>query len=157
MLPQFIPAHAAHLLMGLALAGIHDAEGLIWFTALISAVHLARRFLDSSRTHKIIDRITGTVLIGFGLAVLVVFDVEAGHRLVHGFEDLGLVLGEQVPVDVLRGLRLRVATLNQQLCARRNRVSGLKDTRWTTNFTLRALHSGRAQTSIRSRALRALE
>ncbi len=67
MLPQFIPAHAPHLLMGLALAGIHDAEGLIWFTALISAVHLARRFLDSSRTHKIMDRITGTVLIGFGL------------------------------------------------------------------------------------------
>jgi threonine/homoserine/homoserine lactone efflux protein len=67
MLPQFIPAHAPHLLMGLALAGIHDAEGIIWFTALISAVHLARRFLDSDRVHKIMDRITGTVLIGFGL------------------------------------------------------------------------------------------
>jgi threonine/homoserine/homoserine lactone efflux protein len=67
MLPQFIPAHSSHLLMGLALAGIHDAEGLIWFTSLISAVHLARRFLDSDRVHKIMDRITGTVLIGFGL------------------------------------------------------------------------------------------
>jgi threonine/homoserine/homoserine lactone efflux protein len=67
MLPQFIPAHASHLLMGLALAGIHDAEGLIWFTALISTVHLARRFLDSNRAHKVMDRITGTVLIGFGL------------------------------------------------------------------------------------------
>jgi threonine/homoserine/homoserine lactone efflux protein len=67
MLPQFIPAHSSHLLMGLALAGIHDAEGLIWFTALISAVHLARRFLDSNRVHKIMDRITGTVLIGFGI------------------------------------------------------------------------------------------
>jgi threonine/homoserine/homoserine lactone efflux protein len=67
MLPQFIPAHASHLLMGLALAGIHDAEGLIWFTALISAVHFARGFLDSNRVHKIMDRITGTVLIGFGL------------------------------------------------------------------------------------------
>ena len=58
-------AGCSHL--GLALAGIHDAEGLIWFTALISAVHLARRFLDSNRVHKIMDRITGTVLIGFGL------------------------------------------------------------------------------------------
>ena len=67
VLPQFIPAHAPHLLMGLALAGIHDAEGIVWFTALISAVHLARRFLDSSRVHKIMDRITGTVLIGFGV------------------------------------------------------------------------------------------
>jgi threonine/homoserine/homoserine lactone efflux protein len=67
MLPQFIPAHSSHLLMGLALAGIHDVEGLVWFTTLISAVHLARRFLDGSRVHKIMDRITGTVLIGFGL------------------------------------------------------------------------------------------
>jgi len=67
MLPQFIPAHASHLLMGLALAGIHDAEGLIWFTGLISAVHFARGFLDSNRMHKIMDRITSTVLVGFGL------------------------------------------------------------------------------------------
>lgn len=67
ILPQFIPAHAPHLLMGLALAGIHDAEGIIWFAMLISAAHLAHRFLDSNRIHKIMDRITGTVLIGFGL------------------------------------------------------------------------------------------
>lgn len=67
ILPQFIPAHASHLLTGLVLAGIHDAEGIIWFTGLISAVHLARRVLDSSRARKIMDRITGTVLAGFGL------------------------------------------------------------------------------------------
>jgi threonine/homoserine/homoserine lactone efflux protein len=67
ILPQFIPAHASHLLMGLVLAGIHDAEGLIWFTGLISAAHLARRFLDSNRARQIMDRVTGTVLIGFGL------------------------------------------------------------------------------------------
>ena len=67
ILPQFIPAHASHLLTGLILAGVHDAEGIIWFTGLISAVHLARRFLDSNRARKIMDRITGTVLIGFGL------------------------------------------------------------------------------------------
>jgi threonine/homoserine/homoserine lactone efflux protein len=67
MLPQFIPAHASHLLMGLLLAGIHDAEGVIWFTALIFSAHLARRFLASDRAHKVMDRITGTVLIGFGL------------------------------------------------------------------------------------------
>jgi threonine/homoserine/homoserine lactone efflux protein len=67
MLPQFLPPHASHLLMGLAMAGIHDVEGIIWFTALISAVHLARRFLDSDLARKIMDRIAGTVLIGFGL------------------------------------------------------------------------------------------
>ncbi len=67
IMPQFIPAHAPHLLMGLVLAAIHDAEGITWFIALISAVHLARRFLESNRAHKVMDRITGTVLIGFGL------------------------------------------------------------------------------------------
>jgi threonine/homoserine/homoserine lactone efflux protein len=67
MLPQFIPAHTSHLLMGLLLAGIHDAEGLIWFALLISAAHLARRFLASDRAHKIMDRVTGTALIGFGV------------------------------------------------------------------------------------------
>jgi threonine/homoserine/homoserine lactone efflux protein len=34
---------------------------------LLSAVHLARGFLDSNRVHKLMDRVTGTVLIGFGL------------------------------------------------------------------------------------------
>lgn len=67
ILPQFIPARAPHLLMGLALAGVHDAEGIAWFTMLFSAAYLTRRFLGSDRVHKIMDRITGTVLIGFGL------------------------------------------------------------------------------------------
>ena len=67
ILPQFIPAHAPHLLMGLTLAGVHDVEGIAWFTLLICAAHLARRFLASDRARKIMDRITGTVLIGFGL------------------------------------------------------------------------------------------
>jgi threonine/homoserine/homoserine lactone efflux protein len=67
ILPQFIPAHSPHLLMGLTLAGVHDAEGIIWFTMLISAAHLARRFLESERAQRIMDRVAGTVLIGFGV------------------------------------------------------------------------------------------
>lgn len=67
LLPQFIPAHVSHLLMGLTLAAIHDAEGIAWFTAVISASHLARRLLSSRRARTIMDRVTGTVLIGFGI------------------------------------------------------------------------------------------
>jgi threonine/homoserine/homoserine lactone efflux protein len=67
VLPQFIPARAPHLLMGLLLAGVHDAEGITWFTVIISAVHLTRRFLESNRVQRLTDRITGTVLISFGL------------------------------------------------------------------------------------------
>ncbi|MGF1430539.1 LysE family translocator [Kitasatospora sp. LaBMicrA B282] len=67
MLPQFIPAHAPHLLMGLALAAVHDLEGLTWFTALILGTRVLGRWLRSGAVHRAMDRITGTVLIGFGV------------------------------------------------------------------------------------------
>ena len=70
-LPQFIPAGSSHLLMGLALAGVHDAESLIWFTALITAAHQARRWLDRDSVKRGLDRITGIVLLGFGLKLAV--------------------------------------------------------------------------------------
>jgi threonine/homoserine/homoserine lactone efflux protein len=67
VLPQFIPARAPHLLMGLVLASVHDAEGITWFVILVSVAHAARRFLDNDSVRRVLDRITGTVLIGFGL------------------------------------------------------------------------------------------
>jgi threonine/homoserine/homoserine lactone efflux protein len=67
MLPQFLPAHVAHLEMGLLLAGVHDVETIAWFTLVIGAAHLVRGWLDRPVVHRVIDRITGTVLIGFGL------------------------------------------------------------------------------------------
>ena len=69
ILPQFIPAHSPHLLSGLALTGVNAAEDIIWFTLLITASHLARRLLDNERAHKIMERISGTVLIGFGVKI----------------------------------------------------------------------------------------
>jgi threonine/homoserine/homoserine lactone efflux protein len=67
ILPQFIPAHVAHLPMGLLLAAIHDVEGMVWFTLLICAAQAARRWLSRDAVHRVVDRITGTVLVGFGL------------------------------------------------------------------------------------------
>lgn len=67
MLPQFIPQNSSHLLMGLALAAVHDVEGLIWFTGLIFSAHLAGRWLRGSAAHRVLDRVTGCVLIGFGI------------------------------------------------------------------------------------------
>ncbi len=67
MLPQFIPARSDHLLMGVLLGLIHDAEGLVWFTLLITAAHLGRRWLASVRSHRIMDRVTGAILVGVGL------------------------------------------------------------------------------------------
>ncbi|RKT08581.1 threonine/homoserine/homoserine lactone efflux protein [Streptomyces sp. 3211.6] len=67
MLPQFIPAGAPHLLMGVVLAALHDLEGLVWFSALIFGTQLVRRWLDRASVRRAIDAITGTVLVGFGI------------------------------------------------------------------------------------------
>ena len=67
MLPQFIPAGAPHLAMGAALALLHDVEGMCWFTLLIFASHSARRLFADGRAKRVMDAVTGTVLVGFGL------------------------------------------------------------------------------------------
>jgi threonine/homoserine/homoserine lactone efflux protein len=66
-IPQFIPAGTPPLLMGVLLAGVHCVLGLAWSTFLIYGAGLASRWLKEARSVKIIDRITGTVLVGFGL------------------------------------------------------------------------------------------
>jgi threonine/homoserine/homoserine lactone efflux protein len=66
MLPQFIPAHTSHLAMGLALAGIHDVEGMVWFAVIILAAHKARVWFAKDRVRRGLDAVTGTVLVAFG-------------------------------------------------------------------------------------------
>jgi len=67
VLPQFIPAHASHLAVGLLLAFVHDLEGILWFTAIILGTHSARAALDRRSARRAVDGITGATLIGFGL------------------------------------------------------------------------------------------
>ena len=70
LIPQFIPPGIMPLGMGLLLAGVHVAESLVWFTALIFATQVLRRWLSSPRVAAWIDRVTGGILVGFG-AVLI--------------------------------------------------------------------------------------
>jgi RhtB (resistance to homoserine/threonine) family protein len=72
VLPQFLPGDAPAALGGFALALVHVAEGMLWFTALILATHLLRTWLSRSRAQRWIDRITGGVLIGFGIRLALV-------------------------------------------------------------------------------------
>ena len=65
-IPQFIPAGASPLGMGLLLAGVHDLIALIWFAGIIGGAQIARRWLAHARALRIIDRVAGTVLIAFG-------------------------------------------------------------------------------------------
>lgn len=67
VLPQFIPAHASHIAVGLLLAAVHDCEGLIWFTAIILGTHMVRAFMRRRTAHRGIDGLTGAALIGFGV------------------------------------------------------------------------------------------
>ncbi|MCO4236703.1 LysE family translocator [Pseudarthrobacter sp. MDT3-28] len=53
--------------MGILLAGVHCVLGLAWLTFLIFGAGFASKWLKSARSLRTIDRITGTILIGFGL------------------------------------------------------------------------------------------
>jgi threonine/homoserine/homoserine lactone efflux protein len=68
-LPQFIPAGVHVTLFSLLLASIHVIEGLLWFAVLISATELLSGWLRRPGVAKTIDRVTGSMLIGFGLAL----------------------------------------------------------------------------------------
>ena len=65
-IPQFIPAGMSPLAMGLLLAAVHGILAMSWFTLIIIGTGFASKWLRSARSIRIIDRITGTVLIGFG-------------------------------------------------------------------------------------------
>ena len=67
VLPQFIPAHTSHLLMGVLLALVHDVEGLIWFTGIILAAGRVRRWLSRRSVQRSVDGATGVALVGFGV------------------------------------------------------------------------------------------
>jgi threonine/homoserine/homoserine lactone efflux protein len=67
VLPQFIPAHASHLAVGLLLALVHDLEGIVWFTAIILGTHSVRAIIRRRAARRAIDGGTGAALIGFGL------------------------------------------------------------------------------------------
>lgn len=67
MLPQFIPPDAPQLATTMLLALVHNVEGMIWFSLLILGTRLTGKLLSRGSTRRIIDRLTGTILIGFGL------------------------------------------------------------------------------------------
>jgi threonine/homoserine/homoserine lactone efflux protein len=66
-IPQFIPQGSSPLLMGVLLAGVHCLLTMLWFAGLIFGAGYASKWLNGPRSVRVIDRITGTVLVGFGL------------------------------------------------------------------------------------------
>ncbi|MFC1408569.1 LysE family translocator [Streptacidiphilus sp. N1-12] len=71
VLPQFIPASAPHLAMGVALTCVHVAEGLVWSSVLVAFAQVLRGWLRRPLAQRVLDRITGTVIIGFGVKLAI--------------------------------------------------------------------------------------
>jgi threonine/homoserine/homoserine lactone efflux protein len=67
VLPQFIPAGAPHLAMGVLLTCVHVTEGLIWSAVLVAFAGVLRNWLRRPVARRVLDRITGVVVVGFGL------------------------------------------------------------------------------------------
>lgn len=65
-MPQFLPKEANVAILGTSMGMIHAAEGLLWFFVLILATRPLSRWLKEARVMKTLDRVTGSVLIGFG-------------------------------------------------------------------------------------------
>lgn len=70
VIPQFTPPQSNALLMGAALAMVHVLLTLLWSSILIWGATLAGRWLRHERAVRIMDRISATVLIGFGLRMV---------------------------------------------------------------------------------------
>ena len=74
VLPQFLPSGVNELLMGVLLAGVHGVETALWFALIIFGAHGVRRWLDRPVVQRSIDGVTGTALVGFGVALAVSHD-----------------------------------------------------------------------------------
>ena len=71
MLPQFMPAGVPHAVMGVLLAGVHACEALVWSAVLIGFTGVVRGWLRRPSVKRALDRLTGLIVIGFGLRLAV--------------------------------------------------------------------------------------
>ncbi|MDH6135173.1 threonine/homoserine/homoserine lactone efflux protein [Kitasatospora sp. MAA4] len=67
VLPQFIPAGAPHFATGVLLTSEHVALGLLWSTVLIAFAQALRVRLQRPSARRLLDRVTGVAIVGFGL------------------------------------------------------------------------------------------
>ena len=67
VLPPFIPAGAPHLPAGILLTSVHVVEGTLWSAVLIGFAHTLRNWLRRPAARRVIDRITGAAVVGFGV------------------------------------------------------------------------------------------
>lgn len=71
VLPQFIPAGAPHFAAGVALTCVHVVEGLLWSAVLVGFAQVVRGWLRRPAARRAMDRVTGLVVVGFGVRLAV--------------------------------------------------------------------------------------
>ena len=69
-LPQFITPGVSVTSFSMLLAAIHATEGILWFSLLTLATRPLSRWLRRPPVAQTLDRATGTVLVGFGLVLV---------------------------------------------------------------------------------------
>ena len=69
VLPQFLPHEVPAVLGGFILATIHNALTFTWFSLVILGAGFAKESLRNPRVQKIMERLSGVALIGFGIKV----------------------------------------------------------------------------------------
>jgi threonine/homoserine/homoserine lactone efflux protein len=70
-IPQFVPDGVSPLLMGTLLAAIHCGLGMVWFTAIILGSAAVGPRLRAPGFVRWIDRVTGGMLIAFGVKLAI--------------------------------------------------------------------------------------
>lgn len=70
MIPQFMAVGVPPIAMGVLLAMVHNLIAAVWFTAMIVAAQAAKSVVTGARFSRITDRITGTVLVVFGVRLV---------------------------------------------------------------------------------------
>ena len=66
-LPQFTPSHEAGFVSLVVLGLLFCLVGLTWLTLYVLAIARVGDFLRRPRPRRILDLVTGTVLVGFGI------------------------------------------------------------------------------------------
>ena len=66
-LPGFVPSGASVAASSLVFGGIYVVETVVYFAVLLVSVERLTRWLRDDRTRRRIERVSGAVLIGFGL------------------------------------------------------------------------------------------
>ncbi len=70
-LPQFVPPGVAVAPFIALLVAIHVTEGVLWLMLLILATRSMARLLRRPAVVRVLERLTGAILVGFGLRLAV--------------------------------------------------------------------------------------